>query len=238
MDQAVRQSDELTGWRATYGRVIDMIVQIWTDAAPEIKLDEPDDVNVVLAAGREPDRQGQPIDVASQRDNRLNLALYCDWAVRRFQTRDGKQGPVTGWGKKPSGARFELGVVRVDDRGRTAILTDGPWLLGAGSVRGTFRLRLPKTEGKLSFQAHCGMHGKRTKSDGVTFRVVVAGTDGKEHNLFEEHTSSHLPRPVDVDLTPFAGREIDLSLIADSGPDDDFGWDTGAWITPMVVVVQ
>jgi len=236
LDEAIQQSNELTGWRATYARVIDMIVRIWTEAAPGIGLEEPDRVNVVLAAEQEPSKAGKPVEVPGEKGTRLNLALHRDVAVCRYLTRDGKTGPVTQWGKKPSGARFEVGSVPVRGRNTIGLLTDGPWLFGAGSVRGTFRLRLPKTAGKLAFRALYGLHGKTSKSDGVTFRLVVTDADGQEHKLFEEHTAGDTLRPVEVDLSVFAGQEIELSLISDSGPADDYGWDMGAWAEPLVVV--
>ena len=50
LDEAVRQSDELTGWRDTYARVIAMILQIWSAAAPRLDLVDPSHGDVVQAA--------------------------------------------------------------------------------------------------------------------------------------------------------------------------------------------
>ena len=234
LDEAIAQSNELTGWRETYARAIDMIVQLWTEAAPHLELAEPDDVNVVLAAEREPSREGRLIDVPAEKGARVSLALHRDWAIRRYRTRKGEQGPVTGWGEKPSGARFDLAALEVEGRSRVALLTDGPWLNGAGEVSGTFRLKLPR--GTLSFRALYGMHGEKTKSDGVTFRVVVVDATQQRHALFEKHTVSRTFQPVAVALSAFAGQEIRLSLVSDAGPNDHPGWDWGAWVEPLIVV--
>ena len=53
LDEGIRQSDDLSGWRDTYARVIDMIVTLWTDAAPHLTLGEPDELNVVMAEAKE-----------------------------------------------------------------------------------------------------------------------------------------------------------------------------------------
>ncbi|MBL7223750.1 MAG: zinc dependent phospholipase C family protein [Candidatus Brocadiae bacterium] len=236
LDDAIKQSNDLTGWRQTYARVIDMIIQVWGDAARQIDLAEPDDTNVVLAAEREPAKAGLLIEVPAKRGARVNLALHRDWAIRRYRTRKGEEGPVTGWGEKPSGARFDLAALTVEGRSRIAIVTDGPWLNGAGGVSGTFRLRLPKTGGKVIFRALVGLHGERTRSDGVSFRVIVADAARKPHRLLDQHSASHTLRPVVIDLSRFAGQEIKLSLISDAGPNDDPGWDWGAWVEPLLLV--
>ena len=235
LDQAVEQSDKLAAWRQTYAQVIDMNVRVWTAAAHQLDLAEPDEINVVLAAEREPSKQGLLIAVPAEPGARINLALRRDWAIRRYRKRSGEEGPVTGWGEKPSGARFDLGVLPLAGRSRIAILTDGPWLDGAGCVAGTFRLRLPKAR-RLAFRTLYGMHGKKTRSDGVTFRVAVTDAANTEHKLFEKHTNSHTLAPLAIDLSPFAGQDIALELISDAGPNDNPGWDWGAWVEPLVIV--
>ncbi len=236
LDDAIKQSNDLTNWRRTYARVIDMIVQIWGDAARQLELAAPDATNVVLAAERGPAKAGLLIEVPAQKGARINLALHRDWAIRRYRTRKGEEGPVTGWGEKPSGARFDLAALPVEGRSRIAIFTDGPWLGDPGRVSGTFRLRLPKTKARLTFRALVGLHGKKTKSDGVTFRVVVADATGKRHKRSEQHTASRTLQPVAVDLSRFAGQTVELSLISDAGPNDNPGWDWGAWVEPIILI--
>lgn len=234
-DRAVEESNRLTGWQQTYARVITMIDEIWSSAAGQIGLREPGKTNVVLAADQ-PDRQVLPIVLAVQRGSQVNLALQCDWAATAYETRKRERGPLTGWGQQPSGARFELGILKNQGRGRPAILTDGPYKLGPGSVRGRFVLRLPATADRILFRAQCGQEPKNTdKSDGVTFQVLVVDAHGAEHDLFHAHVRREF-RPASADLTPFAGQQIELVLVADSGPRDDYGWDTGAWLEPSVSI--
>jgi hypothetical protein len=234
-DRAVQTSNELTHWQDTYDRVVRMIVALWTHAAPQIGLAEPDDVNVVLVDQENRGRRPARIVVPSEQGTRVSLAPQCDMASARFRTRKGVDGPVTQWGQKPSGARFDVGMVTIDGRRKVAILTDGPYLLGAGQVRGSFRLRLPQGH-KITFRAACGQQLENTqKSDGVTFRVLVVDRDHHERRLFDQHVCRQWC-PVVTDLTALAGQEIDLVLVADSGPRDDFGWDMGAWIEPVVMV--
>lgn len=133
------------------------------------------------------------------------------------------------------GGRIQLGTVPVDGRRRAAILTDGPWLLGAGEVRGVFRVRLPAGH-KPAFVAACGLVPENiAKSDGVTFRVLVIDCTRREQELWARHLRQ-ASEPVRVDLTPWAGQEVELARVADSGPRDDFGWDLGAWVEPRICV--
>ena len=238
LDAAIQQSNALTSWQRTYAQVIDMLVKAFTAAAPDLGLREPGAGDLVKTMSADASRQGEPIDVPAAAGSRMNLALLCDRAAATYCLRTGETGPVTGWGQKPSGARFELHVFPTDGRGEVGIATDGPWLTKppAGYVDGTFRLRLPQTRNRIELRARVCMFGQTERSDGVTFRLMVVDAAGKSHEFFERHTQSHDPIPVAADLTGFAGQTVSLSLISDCGPKDNCGWDWGAWLSPMVQV--
>lgn len=237
-EQAVETSQRLTHWQETYDRVINMIVTLWTRSAASLKLSPPDEQNVVLAEADRPNARPLVLLLGDQPGAQINLAPECGQARAAFRTRKGETGPVTQWGKPPSGARFQTGTVAEGKRRAVAILTDGPWLLGAGEVRGTFSIRLPHAR-KLAFHSTCGLVPENTaRSDGVTFRVAVRGDSADERELFARHLLPGVREAVDVDLSPWAGREIELILVADSGPRDNPGWDLGCWITPRVCVVD
>lgn len=240
LDEAIAKSDALTGWKRTYGQVIDMLVQIFVEAAPQLGLQEPREVDVVKALVAGPSPEGKPIEIPDEPGAAVNLALVCDQAVRRYRTRKGEEGPVTGWGVLPSGSRFEVHVFSIKSRGCVGIATDGPWKTKppAGEVSGTFHLRLPKTRRRIGFRTRVCMFGKSQRSDGVTFRVQVVDAAGQSHVFFDQHTKSYDPIPVSADLTPFAGQTVRLRLISDCGPKDHCSWDWGAWLAPIVAVAE
>lgn len=70
------------------------------------------------------------------------------------------------------------------------------------------------------------------RSDGVLFRAIARGAD---RELVAEHLqTSEEPTQLDLDLTPFAGREMTLELIVDPGPHDNASFDWAEWLAPRV----
>ncbi len=106
-----------------------------------------------------------------------------------------------------------------------------PYRKGAGTMFVEYRLSLPKTSSlRFSFdQAIRDSKPDEGTSDGVTFRVRV---DGKV--LFDRHSDSKTWLHGEVDLSPFAGREIVLSLECHPGPKNNTNCDSAYWGAPTV----
>ncbi|MFQ5720701.1 MAG: hypothetical protein ACE5IK_14270 [Acidobacteriota bacterium] len=74
--------------------------------------------------------------------------------------------------------------------------------------------------------------------DGAVFRVVVR--DRTRRTLFTSRLDPrHVPAergwvPVDVDLSPWTGRTVTLTLATDPGPDEDPAYDWAVWRNPML----
>jgi hypothetical protein len=238
LDEAIELSQKLTDWQGTYGRVIDMIVNVWTRAAPNLKLQPPDDTDVVRTEAVTPSTvPGMVLALAPEAGAALRLVRHRDAAVRTYHTRDGEEGPVTEWGKKPSGARFDLGVVGDGKTKRLGIITDGPWLTKSkGYVKGVFNVKLPKTASLIRFESAVRMHGKSQRSDGVTFRLLITGADGMSTTCFEQHVNTREPVPISVDMGSYMDQQISISLVSDAGPKDHCSWDWGAWLDPTIAV--
>ncbi len=75
--------------------------------------------------------------------------------------------------------------------------------------------------------------------DGAGFRVLL--DDGRRRTLFHAHLD---PRrraadrrwiPVDIDLSPWAGQVVLLTLATDPGPAADPTWDWAVWRDPTLV---
>ena len=87
------------------------------------------------------------------------------------------------------------------------------------------------------------------KGDGVSFQVHVAETDAASSEeegefVFVRYINPKL-NPSDrrwrnflVDLSPWAGREVNLSLIIDGGPAEDYAFDWAGWAELQVVSVK
>jgi hypothetical protein len=77
--------------------------------------------------------------------------------------------------------------------------------------------------------------------DGVLFRIGVS--DGKTYEeLFKQHIDPHGQpgdrrwHPVTIDLSAWAGQQIDLILNTDAGPAGDVIFDWALWGAPRVTV--
>lgn len=121
---------------------------------------------------------------------------------------------------------------RVEDRERPALLTTAPSTV-------TFRLTVP--EGARLRTAVALDPAAWEHSDGMVFKVLVAGPDAAEPSLrFKtfvgpgRRPGDRRPRPVEVDLSDLAGSTVALTLVAGPGPAGDDRCDWGAWIEPTL----
>ncbi len=87
---------------------------------------------------------------------------------------------------------------------------------------------------------HCQI-GKRDGSDagdGILFRIAVIDSDGKETVVAERQWKEHAWTPLAADLSPWAGRKIQVKLIADCGPADNTSGDWACWAEMKVQSTQ
>ena len=83
------------------------------------------------------------------------------------------------------------------------------------------------------------------KGDGTSFQVYVADTDASREGQFvfvryinpKHNPSDRRWRNFLVDLSPWAGRAVDVSLITEGGPVGDWAFDWGGWAELQVVSV-
>ena len=85
-----------------------------------------------------------------------------------------------------------------------------------------------------------------SKGDGVRFQVFVAepGAPGERQSVFvryinpKHNVSDRRWRNFLVDLSPWAGKTVQLSLITDAGGAGDWAFDWAGWAEPEVVRVE
>lgn len=137
-----------------------------------------------------------------------------------------------GWhGREPeSSASFDPQTIARGET-RAALHMHPPYVPKAGTIAVEYALRLPDVRPlRLAFFTAIRDHGvKEPPSDGVTFRVWV---DGRK--LFERHSAAKVWTPGEVDLAPFAGRDVRLRLESHPGPKGDTTCDSSFWGDPTV----
>ncbi|MBC8512598.1 MAG: tetratricopeptide repeat protein [Dehalococcoidia bacterium] len=109
-------------------------------------------------------------------------------------------------------------------------------LLIHSPMRIHYPLTLPKGYFPV-FQAisRVTLDGANSGSDGVTFEVWTQSVSGGDPaQRFSQHLTPGQQAPVHVDLTPYAGQTITLTLATDPGPVDNNLRDLAEWVAPRV----
>ncbi len=122
---------------------------------------------------------------------------------------------------------------------RTGELEKGP----SGVAFAAFPVQVPAIEGAVWFRTEVAMDKGAVgegKTDGVLYRVRVeqpdAPGDGGPHAEVLNATGS--PMLLELDLSPFRGREVGLVLEVDPGPRRDPTFDWARWRNPRVEIAR
>jgi hypothetical protein len=84
------------------------------------------------------------------------------------------------------------------------------------------------------------------RGDGASFQIFVTGTEGSKRQEFvftryinpKHNPSDRRWRNYLVDLSPWAGQTVHMSLITEAGPAGDWAFDWAGWAEPQVVEVE
>jgi hypothetical protein len=108
-----------------------------------------------------------------------------------------------------------------------------PWKHGTGIAYARWDIKLPR-EGKPRFVSEVALDpGVVGQSDGVLFGMTArAGTQTAKAEVLNATAEK---RPLELDLTPFAGEEITLELTVDPGPQKNVNADWSRWYGARVV---
>jgi hypothetical protein len=138
--------------------------------------------------------------------------------------RGGKETPMD----PASGAVVrDLADIEIGGAKHPAYFIHPPWRAGAGYVFWEAETAVPAGGGELRF--YTGLSDKPpSKSDGVTFKVVVCEQGGSKE-IFNYHHAERVWKEHAADLSAWSGRRTRLRFIADCGPKDNTTADQGAW---------
>lgn len=128
----------------------------------------------------------------------------------------------------PTGAACESAGTQ---NGQEAWLLHVPWRSHTGVTFQEFTLQLPRVP-KIILRGATALRTDAVgKSDGVTFRVFVAG-----QKRLEVIRADSAWQPFDLDLTPEAGKTVTVRFETDPGPQDNPSFDFALWGDRQIVL--
>ncbi len=120
-----------------------------------------------------------------------------------------------------------------EQNGMHAWLIHPPWRNGTGETDQSFELALLQAS-RITLRFSCAMQTGSTdpgKSDGATFRFFVNGIKKVDYN-----TKSTMWKAFQFDLTPYAGKVVNIRFETDPGPKRDPSFDFALWGNRELVV--
>jgi len=140
--------------------------------------------------------------------------------------------------QRPDGTRVELTGEVSDTTGAictprgNGLFMHPPWKDGKIREKGifgltgiSFKLDVP-SDSSVKFVSECGIDSAATgKSDGAVFTVTAKSGDLQRSTEVLAGTAA--PAPLQLDLSEFAGKHVDLEVTIDPGPKHDVSFDWG-----------
>ncbi|NCO90360.1 MAG: hypothetical protein COZ06_25755 [Armatimonadetes bacterium CG_4_10_14_3_um_filter_66_18] len=134
--------------------------------------------------------------------------------------------------EQPLDAGSGAGVVyfparKVGDATHAAYLCHPPWKGGVGYTFWERTVEVPQ-QGRLTF-ATCLSDKAETRSDGVTYKVLLKTADADYRPVFDEHLKEWRWLEHSVSLAHWAGKRVTLKFVTDCGPNDNATTDHSGW---------
>lgn len=121
---------------------------------------------------------------------------------------------------------------------KDGIFMHPPWV---GAVGYSFALYDPVTlpaQPPAAVRASVGKRDGSDLGDGILFKLAVVDEDGAETILAEQVVARHEWLPIEGDLSPWAGRDVQIKLISDVGEDDNSSGDWACWADMRIETLE
>ncbi len=112
---------------------------------------------------------------------------------------------------------------------KSGLFMHPPWMHGVGY---SFALYDPVTlpaNPPAAFRAVVGKADGSDPGDGILFKLAVVEPGGKTTVAGERLVTNHEWLPLEADLSPWAGKTVQIKLISDVGVNDDSSGDWSCW---------
>jgi hypothetical protein len=97
-------------------------------------------------------------------------------------------------------------------------------------------VRVP--EEPSAFRAWVGKKDGSDPGDGILYKAGIVDAEGKETIGGETTVTEHEWLPIEADLTPWAGQEVQIKLISDVGVEDNSSGDWACWADMRIETLE
>ena len=128
-----------------------------------------------------------------------------------------------------SGAHVVWGERTCGEVAKPSLFMHPPYKTGTGYAYALFDpVELPAAPA-AALRCEVGKADGSDPGDGIRFRVAVVDQDGVESIAAERQWIQHAWTPLEADLSPWAGRRVQIKLISDVGPANNSSGDWACW---------
>jgi hypothetical protein len=145
------------------------------------------------------------------------------------------RGQPESWQLQNSGAGVEPRTVNAGGVSKKATFMHPPWQGGIGYTFAQYSdIKLPTQPAVL--RAMVGKQDGSILGDGLIYKVAVVDANNTETVVAQTAVTTHTWKPIEADLSRWAGQTISLKLITDANQDTSGDW--GAWAEMSIVSPQ
>lgn len=159
----------------------------------------------------------EPVRYALQREKIASGVTLAQFAAGQC-VRDGREQGIVA----ASGAQARKGATTCGGVEKRGIFMHPPYQGGCGYVFARYSVELP--DEPLVFRFAVGKGDHSDLGDGILFKVLVNG-----ESRYQEQVVAHGWKSGEIDLAPWAGKRIALTLLTDCGEKNNTAGDWGAW---------
>ncbi len=128
-----------------------------------------------------------------------------------------------------SGAGVRSQLIECGEVGKQGLFMHPPWQAGTGYSFALYEPVALPTDPPAAFRASVGKANGSDPGDGILYKLAVIDTAGNETLVAETTVLTHEWKPIEADLSRWAGKSVRLKLIADAGRKDDSTGDWAGW---------
>ena len=113
--------------------------------------------------------------------------------------------------------------------GKQGLFMHPPWQTGTGYGFALYEPVALPPDPPAAFRASVGKADGSDAGDGILYRLMVIDAVGNETLAAETTVLTHEWKPIEADLSRWAGKSVRMKLISDAGPKDDSTGDWAGW---------